>query len=34
MNGDEMQEVDKFNYIGVVISRNDGMGGGNDSYGA
>ena len=26
VNGKEMQEVDKFNYLGVMISKGDGMG--------
>ena len=26
VNGEEMQEVDKFNYLGVMISRDNGMG--------
>ena len=26
VNGEEMQEVDKFNYLGVMISTNSGMG--------
>ena len=26
VSGEEVQEVDKFNYLGVMISTNDGMG--------
>ena len=33
VSGEEVQEVDKFNYLGVVISTDGGRGGGNDSHG-
>ena len=26
VNGEEMQEIDKFNYLGVMISTDGGMG--------